>query len=156
MDDRRPNPIRIIGTQRSRHLQTVLRSETSTSPHKALEDAYFIFELDTPTPRDNPNFFSSQILVYFTATDDNMSTSWKPQYRQAPPCQQQRKDEYLGMSPDIFGFVAGISVALLLAAMFLFPMYYMERHEQRGREKKSQITQPRSSGNCSHGGMWKS
>ncbi|UQC83748.1 nicotinate-nucleotide diphosphorylase [Colletotrichum lupini] len=80
-----------------------------------------------------------------------MSTSWKPQYRHTPPCQQQRKDEYLGMSPDIFGLVAGISVALLLAAMFLFPMYYMERHEQRGDKKKSQRTLLRSKGNGSYG-----
>ncbi|KAK1480403.1 nicotinate-nucleotide diphosphorylase [Colletotrichum cuscutae] len=85
-----------------------------------------------------------------------MSTSWKPQYRHTPPCQQQRKDEYLGMSPDIFGLVAGISVALLLAAMFLFPMYYMERHEQRGDKKKSQRTLLRSKGNGSYGGTERS
>ncbi|KAK1700941.1 hypothetical protein BDP55DRAFT_709333 [Colletotrichum godetiae] len=75
-----------------------------------------------------------------------MSTSWKPQYRQPPPCQQQRKDDYLGMSPDILGLVSGVSVALFLAAMFLFPMYYMEKREQCGRKTKCQIMEPRSSG----------
>lgn len=65
-DDRQPNPIRIIETQRSRHLQTVSRSETFTSPHKALEDADFVLELYMPTPHENPSvqFLSSQNPLY--------------------------------------------------------------------------------------------
>ncbi|OHE99432.1 hypothetical protein CORC01_05232 [Colletotrichum orchidophilum] len=72
-----------------------------------------------------------------------MSTSWKPQYRQTPPC-QQRRDEYLGMSSDIFGLVAGFSVALFLAAMFIFPTYYVEKREQRHCEGKRQASRPRA------------